>query len=148
MVTPNNLHFCGFFSTEEVCPIPMDTTFIIDSSLCGDSSNWNRLLYFVQTLVTFFNVSPSGGRIAIITFNSNARVILKFNTLNGNILNSEEVNKRVSLLQCQGGFRRIDKALELADKDVLTSAGGVRDISRVSKMLVGFISLVKRNEET
>lgn len=126
----------------------MDTTFIIDSSLCGDNSNWNRLLYFVQTLVTFFNVSPSGGRIAIITFNSNARVILKFNTLSGNLLNSEEVNKRVSLLQCQGGFRRIDKALELADKDVLTSAGGVRDISRVSKMLVGFVSLVKRNEET
>lgn len=126
----------------------MDTTFIIDSSLCGDNSNWNRLLYFVQTLVTFFNVSPSGGRIAIITFNSNARVILKFNTLSGNLLNSEEVNKRVSLLQCQGGFRRIDKALELADKDVLTSAGGVRDISRVSKILVGFVSLVKRNEET
>ena len=109
----------------------MDTTFIIDSSVCDDSGNWNRLLYFVKTLVSFFNVSPSGGRIALITFNSDAKVVLKFNTLSGSLLNSTEVNGLVSSLQCQGGLRRIDKALELADKEVLTTAGGMRDISRV-----------------
>ena len=59
----------------------MDTTFIIDSSDCDDRSNWNRLLYFVQTLVTYFNVSPSGGRIALIQFSTGANVVLKFNTL-------------------------------------------------------------------
>ena len=111
----------------------MDTTFIIDSSVCDNSSNWNRLLYFVQTLVNFFDVSPSGGRIALVTFNSDAKVVLKFNTLSGSLLNSTEVNRRVSSLQCQGGLRRIDKALELADKEVLTTAGGMRDISRVIK---------------
>ena len=110
----------------------MDTTFIIDSSDCDDRSNWNRLLYFVQTLVTYFNVSPSGGRIALIQFSNDASVILKFNTLTGSRLNGWEVNKRVGLLQCQSGFRRIDKALDLADVDVLTSDGGVRNISRVS----------------
>ena len=110
----------------------MDTTFIIDSSDCDDRSNWNRLLYFVQTLVTYFNVSPSGGRIALIQFSNDASVILKFNTLTGSLLNGLEVNKRVGLLQCQSGFRRIDKALDLADRDVLTSDGGVRNISRVS----------------
>ena len=111
----------------------MDTTFIIDSSVCDDSGNWNRLLYFVKTLVSFFNVSPSGGRIALITFNSDAKVVLKFNTLSGSLLNSTEVNRLVSSLQCQGGLRRIDKGLELADKEVLTTAGGMRDISRVIK---------------
>ena len=109
----------------------MDTTFIIDLSVCDDSGNWNRLLYFVKTLVSFFNVSPSGGRIALITFNSDAKVVLKFNTLSGSRLNSTEVNRVVSSLQCQSGLRRIDKALELADKEVLTTAGGMRDISRV-----------------
>ena len=109
----------------------MDTTFIIDASLCDSDSNWNRLLYFIQTLVSFFNVSPSGGRIALITFGTDARVAFKFNTLTGNLLNAAEVNRRVGLLQCQGGFRRIDKALELAEKEVLTPAGGIRDISRV-----------------
>lgn len=110
----------------------MDTTFIIDSSDCDDKSNWNRLLYFVQTLVTYFNVSPSGGRIALIQFSTDANVVLKFNTLTGSRLNGREVNRRVGLLQCQSGFRRIDKALDLADRDVLTSDGGVRNISRVS----------------
>ena len=109
----------------------MDTTFIIDSSVCDSDSNWNRLLYFVQTLVSFFNVSPSGGRIALITYDTDARVALKFNTLAESLLNAAEVNRRVGLLQCQGGFRRIDKALELAEKEVLTPAGGMRDISKV-----------------
>ena len=119
-----------FFSTES-CPIPMDTTFIIDLSVCDDSSNWNRLLYFVQTLVNYFNVSSSGGRIALITFSTDAKVVLKFNTLSGSFLNSAEINRLVGSLQCQQGYRRIDKALDLADKEVLTPAGGVRDVSKV-----------------
>ena len=110
----------------------MDTTFIVDSSVCADSSNWSRLLYFIQTLVTYFNVSPSGGRIALIQFSTGANVVLKFSTLTGSLLNYAEVNRRVGLLQCQGGFRRIDKALDLAEKEVLTPTGGVRDISRVN----------------
>ena len=108
----------------------MDTTFIIDSSVCENESDWNRLLKFVQTLVTFFNVSPSS-RIALIPFSTDANVVLKFNTLTGSLLNDAEVNKRVALLKCQGGFRRIDKALDLADKEVLTPEGGMRNISRV-----------------
>ena len=123
-----------FFPTEEVCPIPMDTTFIIDASVCDVDSNWNRLLQFVQTLVTFFNVSPSGGRIALIPFSTDANVVLKFNTLTGSLLNGEEVNNRVGQLKCQGGFRRIDKALDLVEKEVLTPAGGMRDISRVQEL--------------
>ena len=109
----------------------MDTTFIIDSSVCDDANNWNRVLKFVQTLVTYFDVSASVGRIALIPFSTDATVVLKFNTLTGNLLNGEEVNRRVGLLQCQGGSRRIDKALDLADKEVLTQAGGMRDVSRV-----------------
>ena len=114
----------------------MDTTFIIDSSLCDSDSNWNRLLYFVQTLVSFFNVSPSVGRIALVQFSNDARVLLKFNTLSGNVLNGAEVNQRVGQLKCLGGSRRIDKALELVDKEVLTVAGGMKDISRVLTLLV------------
>ena len=123
------------FSTEETCPIPMDTTFIIDASVCDDPGNWNRVLKFVQTLVTFYDVSPSVGRIALITFSTDATVDLKFNTLTGNLLNGEEVNRRVGLLQCQGGSRRIDKALDLAGKEVLTPAGGMRGVSSVSDLL-------------
>ena len=109
----------------------MDTTFVIDSSLCDSDSYWIRLRYFVQTLVTYFNVSSSGGRIALVPFGTDASVVLKFNTLTGSLLNGAEVNRRLDRLQCQGGSRRIDKALDLVDTEVLTSAGGMRDISRV-----------------
>lgn len=112
----------------------MDTTFVIDASVCDDLGNWNRVLKFVKTLVTFFDVSKPVGRIALIPFSTDASVVLKFNTLSGSLLNGEEVNRRVDLLQCKGGLRRIDKALELANKDVLTQEGGMRDVSRVKTL--------------
>ena len=114
----------------------MDTTFIVDSSLCDSDSDWNRLLYFIQALVTHFNVSPSGGRIALIPFSTGAKAALKFNTLTGSLLNGEEVNKRVGKLECQGGSRRIDKALDLAGNEVLIPTAGMRDVSRVSDLLI------------
>lgn len=118
----------------------MDTTFIIDSSLCDSDSDWNRLLYFIQALVTHFNVSPSGGRIALIPFSTGAKAALKFNTLTGSLLNGEEVNKRVGKLECQGGSRRIDKALDLAGNEVLIPTAGMRDVSRVSDLLIDHCS--------
>ena len=118
----------------ETCPIPMDTTFIVDASVCDDLDKWNRVLKFVQTLVTFFDVSKPVGRIAVIPFSTDAKVVLKFNTLTGNLLNGEEVNRRVGALQCQGGLRRIDKALGLAEKEVVTTEGGIRGVSRVRNL--------------
>ena len=89
------------------------------------------MLTFVQTLVSFFDVSQTVGRIALVPFSTDAKVVLKFNTLTGSLLNSEEVNRRVGLLQCKGGLRGIDKALELVNNEVLTSQGGMRNVSRV-----------------
>lgn len=92
------------------------------------------MLNFIQTLVNFFDVSPAGGRIALLQYSTNANVVLKFNTLTGRLLNGAEVVRKVGRLQCQEGLRRIDKALELADKEILTSAGGMRNISRVKTL--------------
>ena len=109
----------------------MDITIVIDASVCDELGNWNRVLKFVQTLVTFYDVSPTVGHIALVTFSTDAMVVLKFNSLTGNLLNGEEVNRRVSLLQCEAGSRRIDKALDLVAKEVLTLQNGMRDVSRV-----------------
>lgn len=109
----------------------MDTTFVIDSSVCDDADNWNSVLNFVKTLVRYFDVSVPIGRIALVTFSTDAQIVLKFNTLTGNVLNGEEVNRRVGLLKCQNGSRRIDKALDLACKDVVTTEGGLRNVSKV-----------------
>lgn len=109
----------------------MDTTFIIDSSGSVGRRNWIRLLSFVQSLVSLFGVSPSGTHVAFIPFSTDAKVVLKFNTLTGSLLNVAEANRQVSLLRWQRGFTRIDKAMELADKEVLTYAAGMRNVPRV-----------------
>lgn len=119
----------------------MDTSFIIDSSECATRRNWFLMLNFIQTLVNFFDVSPAGGRIALLQYSTNANVVLKFNTLTGSLLNGAEVVRKVGRLQCQEGLRRIDKALELADKEILTSAGGMRNISRVNTLTTAMFSL-------
>ena len=124
-----NLHI--FLVTGEECPIPMDATIIIDSSECVSRRNWVHLLNFVQTLVSFFNVSPAGSRIALIQYSTDANVVLKFNTLTGNLLNGAEVTRQIGRLQCLRGSRRTDKGLELADKEVLTPAAGLRNITKV-----------------
>ena len=110
----------------------MDTTFIIGSSgTACSSSNWNRVLSFVQTLVRYFGVSPSGSHIALIRYSSDPNLVLKFNTLTGSRLSVSEVNGQVARLVCRPGFNRIDKAMDLADKEVLTSPAGMRDVPRV-----------------
>ena len=114
----------------------MDTTFVIDASLCEDLRDWNRLLKFVQTLVRFYDVSPAVGRVALVPFSTKATVVLKFNTLTRELLNGDEVNRRVSLLQCQGGSRRIDKALDLTCKEVVTAEAGARGVSKVMSCMV------------
>ena len=35
----------------------MDTTFVIDSSVCDDADNWNSVLNFVKMSVRFFDMS-------------------------------------------------------------------------------------------
>lgn len=110
----------------------MDTTFIIGSSETACSgNNWNQVLSFVQTLVRYFGVSPSGSHIALIRYSSDPELALKFNTLSGSRLSVSEVNGQVARLVCQPGFNRIDKAMDLADKQLLTSQAGMRDVPRV-----------------
>lgn len=110
----------------------MDTTFIIGSSQTACSgSNWNQVLSFVQTLVRYFGVSPSGSHIALIRYSSDPELALKFNTLSGSRLSVSEVNGQVARLVCRPGFNRIDKAMDLAYEQVLTSQAGMRDVPKV-----------------
>lgn len=109
----------------------MDVTFIIDSSGSLGRRNWLLVLSFVQSIVRLFGVSPSGTHVALIPFSTDAKVVLKFNTLSGSLLNVAEVNRQVAGLRWQRGFTWIDKAMELADKEVLTYAAGMRNVPRV-----------------
>ena len=121
----------------------MDTTFIIGSSGAAcNGNNWNRVLNFVQTLVRYFGVSPSGSHIALIRYSSDPELVLKLNTLTGSRLSVSEVNGQVARLLCRPGFNQIDKAMDLANKEVLTSPAGMRDVPRVISVHVLIIVLL------
>lgn len=111
----------------------MDTTFIIDSSECTSRRDWIRLLNFLQTLVSFFDVSLSGGRVSLVQFSSQANVVLKFNSLTGSLLTKSEVFRQISRMRCLGGSRRIDNALKVMDEEILIAESGLRNISMVSR---------------
>ena len=128
--------------TGEKCPVPMDTTLIIDSSECTSRRDWIRLLNFLQNLVSFFDVSLSGGRVSLIQFSSQANVVLKFNSLTGILLRKSEVMRQISRMRCLGGSRRIDKALELTDKELMITESGLRNISMVSRIFQILAELV------
>lgn len=120
----------------------MDTTFIIDSSECRGRRDWIRLLNFLQTLVSFFDVSLSGGRVSLIQFSSQANVVLKFNSLTGSLLTKSEVIRQISRMRCLGGSRRIDKALKVMDEEIMIAESGLRNISMVSRIFQIIAELV------
>lgn len=100
------------------------------------------MLSFVQTLVRYFGVSPSGSHIALIRYSSDPELVLKLNTLTGSRLSVSEVNGQVARLVCRPGFNQIDKAMDLANKEVLTSPAGMRDVPRVISVHVLIIVLL------
>lgn len=83
----------------------------------------------------FFDVLKFVGCIVLILFSIDGKVVLKFNILIGMFLNSEEVNRWVSFLECKGGLRQIDKVLVLVENEVLICESGMRDgVFRVRKV--------------
>ena len=71
----------------------MDTTFVIDSSVCDDADNWNSVLNFVKTLVRFFDVSVPIERIPSFEKNmadAKSAVNRKINIERKNKTNREE----------------------------------------------------------
>ena len=115
----------------DVCSVPMDMTLIVDSSGNIGRQSWVHLLDFIQALVNLFDVSQSGTHVGLISYSSDAKVALKLNTLSGSLLSRAELTRQVGRLRWEGGLRRIDLALELANKEILNHAAGMRNVPRV-----------------
>ena len=104
----------------------MDLAFLIDSSGSISRRNWKKLLQFIKNTIEAFNISPSGSHIASVSYSSNAKVDFKFNTLTGTRLTVQELHKMVDKIKHQRGFTYIDRALQLADKEIFSDKGGMR----------------------
>jgi len=81
-----------------------------------------------------FDISESGTHVALVEYSTEASVQLRFNEFTGAQLNAVNVKRKIERLPHAQGFTYIDKALNLADMEILTEKGGMR--ANVSKILI------------
>lgn len=122
----------------------MDVAFLIDSSGSISRRNWKRLLEFVKSAVEAFDVSPSGSHVAVVSYSSYAVVGFRFNSLAGDKLNPKELNKLVDRIKHQRGYTYTDRALLLADKELFSERGGMRQEVRKVHVLFYLIFAINR----
>lgn len=80
-----------------------------------------------------FDVSETGTHVALVEYSTEASVQLRFNDFSGGQLNAVNVKRRIQKLPHTRGYTYIDKALNLADKEIFSAKGGMRqDVSKVN----------------
>lgn len=84
----------------------------------------------VDRIVNVFTISPEKTRVAIIMIDDVPNHALKFNTLKGKNLNSNNVRRIVDDLQFSKGKTRIDLALRMAYKEMFSKKYGARSNAR------------------
>ena len=108
----------------------LDVAFLLDSSGSISRRNWKLVIEFLKDSIVAFDVSPSGSHVASISYSSYAVVNFRFNTLKGERLNANELSKFADKMKHQRGYTYIDRALLLADKEIFSQRGGMRQAVR------------------
>lgn len=100
----------------------MDIAFVVDSSGSIGRRNWEIVKRFLKALVSKLDVSPAATHLAVISFSTNPKVELRFNS----VQNTDEVNRKLDDMLWQRGFTYTDKALLLADRVLFQISNGMR----------------------
>ena len=121
--------------TEEACKAIVDLAFLIDSSGSISGRNWRLLKAFIKDAIDAFDVSPKGTHIASVSYSTRAVVNYRFNTLIGDKLNGPGLLKFVDKIRHQRGYTYIDRALTLANEEIFSKKGGMRqEVKKVSSI--------------
>ena len=115
-----------FFLLEFVCKAVADVAFIVDSSGSIGRRNWLKMLQFLKDMVKAFNVGPDKTHVAVLAYSTGANVEFRFNRLTGAAVTEEGYYGLIDRIRFQRGYTFIDKALLLADREIFTTAAGMR----------------------
>ena len=106
----------------------VDLGFAMDSSI--PDAMWNYILYYARAITDSFDISSSRTRVGAIVFSNYARIAFPF----------DADYSRVGVRQLIYGMRqsdstgkRIDRALQVAYRDLFTSRYGARTGARQVK---------------
>lgn len=104
---------------------------LIDSSSDVNDNEWNRMAQLAKDIVDSSNPNPTGNHIGVIPYGSNATTSLKFNSLSGDKLNSDEIKRAIDRISREPrGQRRLDEALAVAEEELFSYPAGARSNAR------------------
>ena len=130
-------HNWPFLPSEFVCNAVADVAFIVDSSGSIGRINWRKMLEFLNEMVDELNVGPDKTHIAVVAYSTRARTEFTFNRLAGSAVTKQGYATLINRIRFQRGFTFIDKGLSLAEKEIFTTATGMRpELPQVGKMLI------------
>lgn len=110
-----------------------DVAFLLGSSPRTTPQTWTAFQTFAKTVVDTLGASTDGVRYSAVAFNSEPRVIFKFNTLQGPQYTPDNIKRRIDEMRYTHGTTRIDKAVDLANNVLFIPKSGARkDVPQVS----------------
>ena len=113
-----------------------DVALVLDYATTPE--NIERISSFTSSIIDGLDISPSGVHVALITYGANATTVFDFNALQGSQVNRDEVKKLVSTAIPMPDRPRIDKALQVADRELFTTEAGSRP--GVPKVMISVLS--------
>ena len=105
-------------------PRNLDVAVLFDWSTSFRDDHWKYILNYVQDFTDRLGIADyfRATHLSMIGYSSSASVLFDFNAPQ----NSAAVRRRLSSITRQAGYRRPDKALELARTALFTANGGAR----------------------
>ena len=102
----------------------LDVAVLFDWSTSFRDDHWDYILNYVRGFVDRLGISPDprATHVSMIGYSSSPSVIFNFKAPQ----NVAYIRGRLNGVTRQGGYRRPDKALELARSDLFTVTGGAR----------------------
>lgn len=104
--------------------------FIVDSSASIGKTNWERTKRFLKALVSKLDVSPGRSHVAAVAYSTDPIVIMRFK----DVRDTDGVNRVLDGMRWQRGLTYTDKALQLADRDILQTSNGMRP--NIAKVII------------
>ena len=88
---------------------------------------------FLKAIIQEFEIGPEAAHVALVSYSSRPRAILKFNDLSGKFLTQANIFKRIENMPHQRGFTYIDRALRMAEREIFITMNGMRsqDVAKV-----------------
>ena len=100
----------------------MDMAFLLDSSSSVSNDGYQTLKEFVGLISHSISMTPTGSRVGLISFSSQARLDITLQDHD----NPSDLQSILRDLKFLGGTTRIDKALDRAFNDLFTLTAGAR----------------------